>query len=153
MVLIIGKPRTYVRLKQIFHAALAGYRASVPGSFHTPKKLQSYWRLQPKRCACKRSLYKEATLCAGRTVHEYGVKDIHADNLVTKRIQRAVLTFLRQFFAKAAQVKSLAAEHCFGSIGNDPTTCSCKSVLLHQLSDAGSESVLPDCRLPYRLRR
>ena len=124
------QPRTYVRLKQIFHAALAGYLLQFPVVFILRRSCNLIGGYN-RNVVHQEVFIQGSHSCACRTVHEYGVKDIHADNLVTKRIQRAFLTFLRQFFAKASQVKSLAAEDCFGSIGNT-YHIQLQAVLLHQ---------------------
>src|SRR5699024_10473893 len=77
-------------------------------------------------------LVKGSHACTCRTVHKDRVKDVHTDNLITQRFQRAVLSLLLQFFTKTSQIETFAAEHGFVCIGN-AHYIKLQAVLLHQL--------------------
>ena len=126
-----GQACADVCLKQIFHTALAGYLLQLTIVFvfrRSGNLIGGNYRYVVHQKVFIQGSHSRAR----RTIHEYGVKDVHADNLVTERIQRTVLAFLRQLFTETSQVKALTTEHGFGRIGN-AYHIQLQTVLLHQL--------------------
>ena len=126
-----GESGTYIGFKQVLHTALAGnlFQFTVVLVFGRSGNLvSSHYR----NIVQQQVLVKGSHACTCRTVHKDRVKDVHTDNLITQRFQRAVLSLLLQFFTETSQIETFAAEHGFVCIGNTHYI-QLQAVLLHQL--------------------
>ena len=122
-----GESGAYIGFKQVLHTALAGnlFQFTVVLVFGRSSNLvSSHYR----NIVQQQVLVKGSHACTCRTVHKDRVKDVHTDNLITQRFQRAVLSLLLQFFTETSQIETFAAEHGFVCIG-----IQLQAVLLHQL--------------------
>ena len=126
-----GESGTYICFKQVLHTALAGnlFQFTIVLVFRRSGNLVgSHYR----NIVQQQVLVKGSHACTCRTVHKDRVKDVHTDNLITQRFQRAVLSLLLQFFTETSQIETFAAEHGFVCIGN-AHYIQLQAVLLHQL--------------------
>ena len=123
--------RTYVCFKQVLHPPLTGNR------------FQFAIVLVSRRCSdligchygnvvLQKVFVKWCNVGACRTIHEYGVEDIHSDYFVTDRLQVTILAFLLQLFTEISKIEAFATEHGFRSI-DDTYDVQLQSVLHHQL--------------------